>query len=85
MVDFLETDLVTEDILVQVPLYRVAVAVLVVEWLPYVLPPVCEDPHDRPGTCVQPAFVDLVDRDIGEQGRVGRNPAGCQPPRGRHE
>ena len=85
VVDLLETDLVAENVLVEVAHDCVAVDVLEIERLPGALPPISQGPDDGPGTRVRPAFMDLVDRHIREQGRVRRHPAGSQPSRGRHE
>ena len=85
VVDLLETELVAEGILVQVTVHAIAPVEFGIERLPFLRTFGGIDAQQRLAARVRGAVVDLVDRHVGEQGVLGRNPAGGQPSGRRYE
>jgi len=66
MVDFFKAQLITQQVLVQVPPDRKSPTVFRVKWLPGILPFVRSDSQYGLAAGVGTAFVDFVDRDVWE-------------------
>ena len=75
MIDLFKAQLVRQQALVQVSSNFVASAVLRVERFPYVMHPAKFDPQNCLAAGVRSAVVNLVNSNVGEQGRIRRNPA----------